>query len=224
MIFKNKKAIFFDLDGTLIDSVPDLAQSVNFMLKKLNREEFSEDIIRLWVGNGAQTLVKRALSANVVLDSSLDEIFCNKALNIFLEHYEQNLCNKTKLYPNVTTALEYLYKNQYNLSIITNKPFKFISPILQTLQIQHYFTHFLGADSLVKKKPDPLPILHLVEILKIDLENCIMIGDSKNDILAANNANIDSIGVSYGYNYDENISKYKPTFVVKDFKELMECF
>ncbi len=218
----NKKLVIFDLDGTLIDSVPDLASSVNFMLKSLGREEFSEDIIRFWVGNGAEVLVKRALSGDVKIDENIDEETLKKAMTVFLNHYNENLANKTYLYPNVKETLQELKKQNYFLTIVTNKPYKFVKPILEKLEIIDYFPYYLGADSLDEKKPSPKPLLEVCKYFGVDKNKAVMVGDSKNDILAANNAKMDSIAVKYGYNYGEDISKYKPTFEVDDIFEIIK--
>jgi phosphoglycolate phosphatase len=222
--FSNKKVILFDLDGTLIDSVPDLAVAVNHMLETLNRETFSESIIRFWVGNGAQVLVKRALSGNVKIDEDLDPALFSKALDIFLTFYGQNLCIRTATYPLVPQTLKALKIQGYRLVIITNKPFDFIAPILEGLQLAELFEYFIGGDSLTEKKPNPLPLLHVCEKLGVSVEQCVMVGDSKNDILAANAAKMQSIGVSYGYNYGENIGFYNPDIVVNDFADILKTF
>jgi len=220
--FDNKEIILFDLDGTLIDSAPDLALAVNHMLETLNRETFSDDTIRYWVGNGAQVLVKRALSGQTDIDEYLDPDLFTKALDIFLTFYAQNLCLDTVMYPNVSSTLHRLKAEGYSLVIVTNKPFDFVAPILKGLELDALFEFCLGGDSLDKKKPDPLPLLHVCAEMNVSVEQCVMVGDSKNDILAANEAGIQSIGVTYGYNYGEDIAVYKPTVIIDDFSELLE--
>jgi len=220
--FNHKKVILFDLDGTLIDSVPDLASAVNHMLEALNRESFSEDTIRYWVGNGAQVLVKRALSGQTEIDENLDSILFEKALGIFLTFYGQNLCLNTAAYPNVSTTLHALKEEGYRLVIVTNKPFDFVGPILEGLRLDGLFDFWLGGDSLDKKKPDPLPLLHVCEHMNVSIDQCVMVGDSKNDLLAANTCGMQSVGVTYGYNYGEDIGIYNPTFIIDDFSELNE--
>ena len=222
MKFKNKEVILFDLDGTLIDSVPDLASAVNHMLEALNRETFSDDTIRYWVGNGAQVLVKRALSGHTEIDEDLDMDLFTKALDIFLTFYANNLCLDTMMYPNVSSTLHVLKAEGYRLVIVTNKPFDFVVPILKGLELDGLFEFWLGGDSLEKKKPDPLPLLHVCEKMNVSIDQCIMVGDSKNDILAANAAAMQSIGVTYGYNYGEDIRVHKPTVIIDDFSELLE--
>jgi phosphoglycolate phosphatase len=220
--FTDKKAICFDLDGTLIDSVPDLALAVNEMLTVLGRETFEEDTVRFWVGNGAQTLVKRALLGKRDVDETVDEAYFTKALEIFLSFYEKRLCTATVPYPHVLETLQALKEKGYTLTIVTNKPVEFVQPILKELGFEGCIEYYLGGNSLERKKPDPLPLQHLCRELDIDIDECVMVGDSKNDILAANACGMQSIGVTYGYNYGEDISVYKPDVIVDDFAEIMK--
>ena len=220
MNFINKELIIFDLDGTLIDSVPDLALSVNHTLKSINRDLFPEDTIRTWVGNGAATLVKRALSQSATINDDIDDKLFEKALDIFLKFYSNNLTVSTILYDGVKETLENLQNNNYRLAIVTNKPYDFIEPILECLELSDLFEYYIGGDSLEVKKPNPMPLLHVCEKLNVSVENSLMIGDSKNDIIAANDANMDSIALSYGYNYDEDISTYEPNIVFDNFADI----
>ncbi|MEA3370455.1 MAG: phosphoglycolate phosphatase [Campylobacterota bacterium] len=221
-MFIEKELLLFDLDGTLIDSAPDLALSINYMLRSINHNEFSEEVIDSWVGNGAQTLVKRALSGNKTVDENIDKELFDRALSIFLEYYKNNLCVKTTPYPNVKQTLEALKDDGYKLAIITNKPFDFIEPILEQLALNTLFELSIGGDSLPQKKPSPLPLQYICKKFNVKARNTLMIGDSKNDILAAKAAGIESIGVSYGYNYGEDIRVYEPNYVVDDFADILK--
>jgi len=219
--FDNKELILFDLDGTLIDSVPDLTLAVNEMLSALGRETFPEETVRYWVGNGAQMLVTRALLGKREVDTEVDEALFQKALSLFLDFYAKHLAQSTVTYPHVDETLQTLKERGYRLAIITNKPFGFVTPILQGLGLDDLFELLLGGDSLPLKKPDPAPLLHACNTLEVPVERSLMIGDSKNDILAANAAGMQSIGVTYGYNYGENISVHGPDTIVDDFAEIL---
>ncbi len=221
MEFKDKEVILFDLDGTLIDSVPDLAGAVNHMLLELKRSTFTEDVIRSWVGNGAQILVKRSLLGQSNINTIIDTELFNRALEIFLNFYKNNLCIDTILYDGVYNTLRSLKKYNYRLVIVTNKPFAFVDPILKGLNINELFEYIIGGDSLEKKKPDPMPLLHICEKLNVAIDKCVMIGDSKNDIIAANSIGMQSIGVTYGYNYGEDIKVNNPTLTVNDFSDIL---
>ncbi len=221
MKLRNKELILFDLDGTLVDSVPDLALALNDMLKSLERETFSVDIIRSWVGNGAQTLVKRGLSGSTEIDKNIEKELFEKALAIFLKSYAKYLCVETVTYPNVVSTLQTLKDQGFRLALVTNKPFDFIKPLLDGLGMKDMFELCLGGDSLEKKKPEPEPLLHICKTLGVSVENSLIVGDSKNDILAAKSAKMQSIAVSYGYNYGEDISVHNPDYVVDDFAEIL---
>lgn len=222
MDFSHKKLLLFDFDGTLIDSVPDLALAVNHTLKTLGRSVFDENTIRSWVGNGAQTLVKRALLGKSDISENVDEILFEKALKIFLDFYALNVCVQTKAYPNVVETMKSLKSKGYRLSIVTNKPYDFIEPILFGLELDGIFEFLVGGDSLALKKPNPEPLFHVCKTLDISVEDSLMIGDSKNDILAAKAAKMDSIGVSYGYNYGEKIDVYEPDLIIDDFADILK--
>jgi len=203
------KAIFFDFDGTIIDSSIDLANSINFMLKELNLKTFNIDLIRSWIGGGATKLVQKAL------DEAKGE-FSNKALDIFLSHYENNLINHTYLYDDVKDTLLEL-KKDYILTLITNKPYKFVNPILKHFDLD-IFEIILGGDSLEYKKPHPYPLEYCMDKLNLTTDEVIMVGDSFNDIEAAKNAKIKSILVTYGF--DENI---EADYKIDNFKDIKKC-
>jgi len=219
----HKTTIIFDLDGTLVDSAPDLANAINAMLVKLNRLPFSGKLIHEWVGNGAKILVERALSGQREIDDTLESEYCAQALSIFLAYYKQHACVQTSLYEGVTSTLDTLKNRGYQLHIVTNKPLEFVGPILESLEIAHYFEMILGADSLPKKKPHPMPLLHVCDSHSVSIENCVMVGDSQNDILAASAINMQSIAVTYGYNYGEDIADNNPSVVCDTFSQLLTC-
>ncbi len=214
--------MIFDLDGTLIDSVPDLALSINQMLKTLGMKTYTTEVIRSWVGNGAEVLTKRALSGHIKISPDLDPALVEKALAIFLDCYAQNICVETTLYPNVKNTLETLHGKGYRLVIVTNKPEQFVRPILNELELNHLFEMVVGGDSLPKRKPDPMPLNYVCEKLDMPPAACLMVGDSKNDIFAAVAANMQSIGLTYGYNHGEDINSHGATLVLDDFATINE--
>ena len=216
------EAIFFDLDGTLIDSAPDLAAAVNATMKELGRPPYDEATIRAWVGNGATTLIGRALSANRRIDPSLDKRVWNEALSLFMDRYRRRICDKTALYPDVEEVLRDLKDRGYKMGVVTNKPSEFVVPILEKLGIDAFFLTVLGGDDLPVKKPDPLPLVAAMERLGATPDTTVMVGDSQNDIIAAKRAGVSAIGVTWGYNYGEDIAASGPDAVIDDFKALLD--
>lgn len=224
MLFTDKDLILFDFDGTLVDSVPDLAGSINAMLSHLGRDQFSESAIRHWVGNGARDLVARALSGQVHINDAIPETDIQRAMQVFFEHYEQNLCVSTTVYDGVPDTLTGLRQRGYRLALVTNKPERFVPPMLAGLQLDNLFECVLGGDSLPRKKPDPLPLNHCCESLGVPVSRSVMVGDSRNDIEAAHAAGMHSVGVTYGYNYGESIDVFKPDAVIEHFSHMMQLF
>lgn len=226
----NKPVLLFDLDGTLVDSAPDLATAVNKMLITTNLITFPTSIIRGWVGNGAKTLVQRALdqalfsTSKKTLSEPEKDKKITQALAIFLTHYQECVCEESTLYAGVKETLIALKAQGYRLAIITNKPAQFIAPIISGLGLDGLFELQLGGDSLAERKPHPLPLLHACQLLNVTVDDCVMIGDSKNDILAAKAANMQSIGLTYGYNYGENINRYQPDYCLDSFADLLPLF
>jgi phosphoglycolate phosphatase len=221
--FKEKELIIFDFDGTLINSIPDLTLAINKMLTHYSLSPLTVEEVTPFIGNGAKPLVKRALEHAMQTDSVSKDLL-EEAFPVYFSAYKEVTCEETFMYPNVLQTLSYLQEKGYKMVICTNKPFHFIEPILDKLAIKQFFAEWVGEDSLEKKKPDATPLLHLAALTNTVVEKCVMVGDSKNDILAAQNGKMESIGVSYGYNYNENISDYNPTVVADDFAVLQELF
>ncbi len=213
--------LLFDLDGTLVDSAPDLALAVNKTLRDLSLLEYDEQTIRYWVGNGAKMLIERALSGSAEINKQLEPALVNDALAIFLQHYSDGVCINSALYQGVKEGLITLKNSGFRLAIITNKPEVFIQPLLTGLGIGELFEILIGGDTLADKKPHPAPLNYALKQLNVSSEQCLMIGDSKNDILAAKAANIDSVGLTYGYNYGEDIANYQPNYCFDSFADLV---
>lgn len=218
----DKQLLIFDFDGTLIDSVPDLADAINVMLAQLGNPPYPLHLIEQWVGNGARMLVERALSGGVESDPSLSAAEIETAQKLFFEAYAAPETSKTVAYPDVDCGLRALKQAGYTLALVTNKPIRFVPQILESLDWTSLFDMVLGGDSLSTKKPDPAPLLHVCDTLKFNPDQALMIGDSINDIYAGQRAHIDTIGLSYGYNYGKNISDSNPTYTFTRFADLLD--
>ena len=218
MTLKKPKMILIDVDGTLVDSVPDLAYCVDEMMRQLGRPAHGEDKVRNWVGNGVERLVRRALVGQLDGEPS-DEDFA-KAYPLFLELYAENTSNRSVLYPGVREGLDYMKSRGYRLGCVTNKAAQFTIPLLKDLGIHDEFGIVVCGDTLSVKKPDPKPLLHAAEHFGVDSEDSLMLGDSKSDVSAARAAGFQIVCMSYGYNHGEDIRKYAPDAVIDSMAEL----
>lgn len=217
-----KSLLLFDFDGTLIDSVPDLAAGINGMMAELGRDSYPLDKVRDWVGNGSRLLVERALFGAVDVGDGLPAAEVDAAEEIFFKAYAQQSGKETVAYPNVDSGLKQLADAGFTLALVTNKPIRFVPKILESFRWDGLFTEVLGGDSLLTKKPDPAPLLHVCQQLNVTPAQAVMIGDSKNDILAGQNAAMDTLGLSYGYNYGQDIRDYNPTAAFDNFQDLVD--
>ncbi len=218
MSIPKPEMILIDVDGTLVDSVPDLAYCVNEMLKQLGMPERDEQSIRHWVGNGVERLVKRGLIN--ALDGEPDEALYQQALPIFRDLYAVNTSVRSHLYDGVLEGLDYMKTVGYRLGCVTNKAGEFTLPILRDLGIADYFEVTICGDDTPRKKPDPLPLLTACERLAVKPEHSMMIGDSQSDVKAARAAGFSIICLSYGYNHGEDIRDFNPDAVIDSFTEL----
>lgn len=212
------KAIGFDLDGTLVNSVPGLAKALDRMLISLGSPVAGEILTACWIGNGADVLIKRALSW-----ASLphDECSLKQARQLFDQFYCEEYQSGTSLYPNVSETLAILSENHYKMALVTNKPTPFVIPILEQLNINHYFSTVIGGDDVIVKKPHPAPIYLILGRLGLLSEELLFVGDSRNDIQAAKSAHCPTVGLSYGYNYGEAIADSHPDYLLDDFSGLL---
>lgn len=218
----NKQLLIFDFDGTLIDSVPDLADATNSMLTTLGKDTYPIETIRNWIGNGSRMLVERALVGDVTVpEGALTQAEADHAEQIFFEAYKNLSGSKTVAYPDVDSGLKQLYAAGYTLALVTNKPIRFVPKILESFGWQDLFSEVMGGDSLPVKKPDPAPLLHVCDALNVSVAQSVMIGDSRNDMLAGQNANMDTLGLSYGYNYGQDIRELNPTEAFDNFADLV---
>lgn len=212
--------VLIDVDGTLVDSVPDLAYCIDEMLKQLDMQVRGEAAVRHWVGNGVERLVKRGLIN--ALDGEPNEDLYNKGLPIFRELYAINNAVRSGLYEGVKEGLDYMLKQAYTLGCVTNKAAEFTLPILRDLGIANYFKVTICGDDTARKKPDPLPLITAAKRLGVAPEKSVMIGDSMSDVKAARAANFKIICMSYGYNHGNDIRDYDPDVVIDSMTELKD--
>jgi phosphoglycolate phosphatase len=208
----NYDVIIFDLDGTLIDSRVDLANSVNYTRVRLGMSLLPNELIYSYVGDGASMLIRRAFGREPT------EAELKEALEIFLAHYKLHLLDHTVLYPGVIEALEGLAS--LNLAVLTNKPINPTNIILEGLGVKEKFAVVYGGNSFEQKKPDPIGVLKILKDTGTFRERTLMVGDSRIDIETGANAQIATCGVTYGLASD-TLAEASPDFLINDPRELL---
>lgn len=211
--------IIFDLDGTLVDSVPDLTAATDATMRELGYPERGEAAVRNWVGNGIIKLAERAISND--LDGSVDDATLDAAMPVFKKHYHAVNGQHSLPYPTVVETLTELKARGFRLACVTNKAEAFTLQLLESLQLLSFFEIITSGDSLPEKKPHPMPLQHNMNELGFDTSNSLMIGDSRSDVKAARAAGVPVIAVSYGYNHGLDIRGEKPDYVIDQMKELL---
>jgi len=214
------KLIMIDVDGTLVDSVPDLAYCIDEMMQKLGLQKWGEVKVRHWVGNGIPKLVERALSGEIE-GRTIKDVF-DAAYSIFLDLYGDNTAERSYLYDGVREGLDYLKSQGYQLGCVTNKSEQFTQPLLKVLGIFNDFKIIISGDTLAKRKPDPMPLLYCAEHFNLKPEECLMLGDSVSDVKAARAAGFDIICMSYGYNHGNDIADENPDLVIDSMSQLSD--
>ena len=222
MSLNKPEMVLLDLDGTLVDTVPDLAYSIDTMLQEIDLPAAGEDKIRSWVGNGIERLVQRALVNDI--DIEPEPALYEKAFPLFLEIYTENACERSMLYEGVQNGLDYLKENNFDLGCVTNKRGRFTDILLKKLGIYDDFGIVIAGDTLPKKKPDPMPLLHAAEYFTVSPEKSLMIGDSVIDVDAARAAGFQILCVSYGYTQGGDIRDAHPDIMVDSLAEISELF
>lgn len=210
--------VLIDLDGTLIDSVPDLAYCIDEMMVQLGLPKRGQDSVRNWVGNGVQRLTERALVNSV--DGMPNKALMDKAYPIFLALYKENNSQRSKVYDGVMEGLYWLKENGYRLGCVTNKAEAFTLPLLKNKALFDLFEVVVSGDTCLEKKPHPMPLLHGATLMGVSPENALMIGDSRSDVKAARAAGFPIFCLTYGYNHGEDIRDYQPDVVMDSFMEL----
>lgn len=216
---KLPRLVMFDLDGTLMDSVPDLAAAVDKMLMLLGREPAGLARVRDWVGNGARVLVRRALAGQLQHDGVADEL-ADEALVLFMQTYAGGH-ELTTVYPGVRDCLDWLRDRGVPMAIITNKPAQFIEPLLDEKGLSGCFRWLVGGDTLPQQKPDPAALFWVMDKANVAPSESLFVGDSRNDVRAAKAAGVPCVALSYGYNHGEPIAGEQPALVLDDLRELV---
>lgn len=211
------RGVLIDLDGTLLDTVPDLSQAADAMLRELDRAPLGAGRIREFVGKGIENLVRRCLAAGGA--DGADEQLYGRAMQAFRRHYAAVNGARTTIYPGVIEGLDRLRAIGLPLGCVTNKASAFARPLLALKGLDRYFAALACGDTLAQKKPDPAPLLHLCRALGVEPRDTVHIGDSVNDVQAARAANIRVLCVPYGYNEGRDVRSLDCDAIVASLDE-----
>lgn len=216
--FNTVRGLAFDLDGTLVNSAPGLSQALDRAMQSQGLPEPGEALLTTWIGNGADKVIERALRwANV--DPSPERM--QSARKQFDIAYAETVDAGSQLYAGVKDTLHALAARNVPMALVTNKPTPFVAPLLRSLGIDAYFTLVLGGDDVPCKKPHPAPLYLVLGKLGLRANELLFVGDSRNDIQAAQAAGCPSVGMTYGYNYGEAIAQSHPSVVLDRFADIL---
>jgi len=213
-----KFTVLFDLDGTLIDTAPDLMNAHNHVMQKFGYETKSTDEIRNLVGKGAASMIGRSLwnQARKELKKIDDEKIKSKMVNEFIDYYGKNIAVESKLLPGVLEFLKWCKKNDISMAVCTNKTEHLAVDLLKKINVYDYFEYVAGYNTFDYCKPDPRHLTNVIEIIQGELKKSIMIGDSETDSESAKAAGLPFILVEDGYT-DKTINEIYHNHLIKDF-------
>lgn len=202
------KAVIFDLDGTLLNSLIDIMDSVNFVLEEYNLPIHSLDEYKMFIGNGIEVLAKKSLKDN------FSKVNFDKFLQRVRTIYSQRQIEKTKPYDGIIDMLVKLNKQGIKIAVLSNKPNEFTQLVVSNFFNNIKFDIILGSRENIPIKPNPQAVNEIIDFLKIEKENVVFVGDTSTDILTAKNANIKSIGVSWGFRTVDELKKSGADYII----------
>jgi phosphoglycolate phosphatase len=215
-------SLLFDLDGTLIDSRTDLANSINLMLTDLGRPLLDEVTVGNFVGDGVRVLVHRCLTASDPNHQPPEEALHAKGIALMHSHYAEEMLKTTRLYPQIAETLA-SFGNKRK-AVVTSKEVRFTQIILDHFDIARYFDAIVGGDTTPARKPDPRPVLEAIRLMGGPAADAVMIGDSENDINAGRGAGTRTCAVTFGFRTAEQLRLTEPDVIIDRFDQLREKF
>ncbi len=212
------KAILFDLDGTLLDTAPDLIQACNYTLDKFGYKKLDEKIIRTKVTAGMREMLRLGVPQNQWESAGIETVM----RECFASYYTEHICDMTSEFKGIAELIEELHNQHIKTAVITNKYYEMAKKVLSKFKFSKNFELILGCDSLTHSKPHPEPILKALELLDTSSENALYVGDHLNDIKAAIASNTDSVAVLWGYGQNEcaDIDSWGATYKAQDVEHL----
>ena len=212
-------ALLIDLDGTLLHTAPELAESANRMLRDMGRPAVSQTLLMSYIGNGIVWLVKRALTGDMYAEP--DAALFDRALPVFEKHYTELLL-QSQPFEGVIDGLNAMQAAGFRLGCITNKVARYTEPLLKGVGLAKYFEIVLAGDTLPEKKPHPMPLLHAAKFFNVPVEQLLLIGDSLSDTTAARAAGCPVVCVPYGYNHGEPVETLDLDAVIATLPDVMK--
>ena len=212
------RAVIFDLDGTLVDTAPDLMAATNHVLALLRRRPITMPEVRTFVGRGARILIERGVAAT---GDAIDEASLTYYHAEFLRHYESHTADRSEIFPGVVALLKRLADSGIKAGVCTNKPEDLSRLLLDTLDLSRFFGAVVGPDTIGIAKPNAAPYLEAVRRLGVEPQHSIMVGDSEVDILTARAAKVPVIAVTFGYTA-KPVAEFGPDYLVSHFDEIWE--
>ena len=212
----NYKAIIFDLDGTLLNSLTDIADSVNIVLEKYNLPVHSIEDYKIFIGNGIEKLVERALPDNI------NKTDFEKFLAEIKSVYEKNQITKTKPYDGIIEMLKTLNDKDVSINILSNKPIDFTKMVVEHFLSEIKFDNVLGAREGIPKKPNPQAVFEIIDNLKLNKEEVLYVGDTGTDMQTAENADLTSVGVLWGFRSMEELVENNADYIIEEASKIIE--
>lgn len=212
------RAVVVDLDGTLLDTAPDIGRAANLMLRELGFPERAAEQVRNFVGKGVEVLIKRLI--NATLRREPDAQLLARAKLSFERHYMDVLTCDSRPFAGVIDGLKALKQSGFRLGCVTNKLERFTLPLLAGTGLKSWFELIVSGDSLPKKKPDPMPLLHACAQFGIGARELLLVGDSVNDTLAARAAGCHVFCVPYGYNEGRDVRELDCDAIVETLADV----
>lgn len=213
----NVKAVMFDLDGTLVNTAPELAAAINQMLAELSLPMLPQQQIAAYIGEGAEALIKRSVGAGS--SAEVDDALFERAQSLFFSHYANHV-TQSKPYAGVVDALTDLKNQGLRLACVTNKPEKFTLPLLHASGLIDFFEIVVSGDTLAKKKPDPIQLQHICAKFEVMETEAMLVGDSVTDVMAAHAAGCYIVTVPYGYNQGRPVDDSQVDATIDNLSEL----
>ena len=218
MIDKSYRAYLFDLDGTLVDTAPDLGQALNASLQNAGYPGVTTAQARNWIGHGAKFSLTQALAHH---DLELQPAMVETLLQYFLDYYADHVAEESTIYPGVIDALDHLVDQDRRLAVVTNKPTRFVLPLLEAMSLDGYFASVVCGDTAAAPKPAPDPIDLCLQQLRVAQVDTLMVGDSTTDVEAAKAAGVDVACFRYGYNHGVDVETLDATYLFDQMDQIL---